>query len=330
MTKTEHDQRQEVLSIVMSNLASGLAGGVPATAALARTALNIKSGASSRLSGLYNAFGVLLLGLFFLPFFKFIPMATVASLLVMIAIRMVAVDHLVHMYKFDRSQFYLAMLSGVVCFVVDTMAGILVGAVISLLLFTEQMSVGHTEIQLSHGNHILSEIDPSEMDQDKEHTANELAHLENIDPKKSADLSIQDLSAKEVENMNSKRLPSNVVANIRSHKELGDTIVYRFTGQLTYVNAVAHCHRIKRLAEDVNINCVVLSLRFVWYIDLDGIDALKEMVDILEANSIRILFSGVIHGNVATMLDKHPFFQNQKSEHHLFASYLDALNSLEH
>ena len=42
MTKTEHNQRREVISIGIANAISGIMGGIPATAALARTALNIK------------------------------------------------------------------------------------------------------------------------------------------------------------------------------------------------------------------------------------------------------------------------------------------------
>ena len=38
----------QVMAVGLANVASGLAGGIPATAALARTALNIKSGATSR------------------------------------------------------------------------------------------------------------------------------------------------------------------------------------------------------------------------------------------------------------------------------------------
>ena len=42
MTRTEHNQSKEVLSISLSNVLCGVMGGIPATAALARTALNIK------------------------------------------------------------------------------------------------------------------------------------------------------------------------------------------------------------------------------------------------------------------------------------------------
>jgi SulP family sulfate permease len=78
-------------------------GGIPATAALARTSLNINSGATSRVSGVINACSVLLIAATLLPLFKYLPLATVASLLMMISIRMVALNHLTHMWLYDKS-----------------------------------------------------------------------------------------------------------------------------------------------------------------------------------------------------------------------------------
>ena len=44
MTKTHHDWQKEVLGLSMANTASGLCGGIPATEALARMSLNVKTG----------------------------------------------------------------------------------------------------------------------------------------------------------------------------------------------------------------------------------------------------------------------------------------------
>jgi SulP family sulfate permease len=59
-----------VFGLAVANTVAGCLGGIPATAALARTALNINSGANSRVSAIVNCIGVLLLGIFFLPYFK--------------------------------------------------------------------------------------------------------------------------------------------------------------------------------------------------------------------------------------------------------------------
>ncbi len=98
MTKTKFNQRQEVFSISLANLVAGFFGGIPATAALARTALNIKSGATSRVSGIVCSFTVVALSLIFLPYFKFLPLPNIAAILVNVAIRMIEVDEIVHIY----------------------------------------------------------------------------------------------------------------------------------------------------------------------------------------------------------------------------------------
>jgi len=70
MTDTKHNQAREVLGVAMANIGSGIFGGMPSTAALARTALNVKSGATSRVSTLLNALFVIIISFVLLPLFK--------------------------------------------------------------------------------------------------------------------------------------------------------------------------------------------------------------------------------------------------------------------
>ena len=74
LTRTTMDQRQEVFALALANVAAGCAGGLPTTAALARTALSVRSGASSRLAGIFTSIFTLLLGLVMLPFLGYLPL----------------------------------------------------------------------------------------------------------------------------------------------------------------------------------------------------------------------------------------------------------------
>ena len=74
MTKTLFNQQREVMAVGLANLASGLAGGIPATAALARTALNIKSGATSRAAGIVSGLAIIILSTALFGLFKFLPL----------------------------------------------------------------------------------------------------------------------------------------------------------------------------------------------------------------------------------------------------------------
>ena len=70
MTKTHFNQRKEVFSISIANIIGGFCGGIPGTAALARTALNIKSGAKGRVSGVICAIATMVLSVGLMPYFR--------------------------------------------------------------------------------------------------------------------------------------------------------------------------------------------------------------------------------------------------------------------
>lgn len=89
MTKTLFNDRAEVMAVGLANIASGVTGGIPATAALARTALNIKSGATSRAAGIVNGVFIILLSTVLFDLFKYLPLPVVAAILVNVAVRMV-------------------------------------------------------------------------------------------------------------------------------------------------------------------------------------------------------------------------------------------------
>ena len=87
-TATEMDSGREVLALGAANLACGLAGGLPATAALARTSLSIRSGATGRAAGIVSASLTGLLAIALLPAFSYLPLCVVAALLCQVAVGM--------------------------------------------------------------------------------------------------------------------------------------------------------------------------------------------------------------------------------------------------
>jgi MFS superfamily sulfate permease-like transporter len=203
--------------------------------------------------------------------------------------------------------FGIAILSAVVCLLIDTMAGILIGAVVSLLLFVDQMSRGHSEIHLNKGRRVLSYLNIAELDKKKS-------------------ISSSPLPKQEIE-MSSDTLPLTP-EGVPESEEFGDTLVYRITGQLTFVNGIAHVQRMGYIA-DSTIKNVVISLRYLYYVDLDGIDALQDMVEKLHAKDTKVLFTGVLDVNVKAALEKHKFYQEIKHQGLVFPSYIEALAFLQ-
>ncbi len=102
MSKTKHNPRKEILSLGIANVFTGLLGGIPATAALARTSLNIKSGAKDRTSGIISGICITIIALFFLSQFRYIPMAAIAAILVDTAMKMIDTRHFKKFNKFDK------------------------------------------------------------------------------------------------------------------------------------------------------------------------------------------------------------------------------------
>ena len=146
LTRTEMDSRREVLGLALGNLACGLAGGVPATAALARTALSIRSGATSRVAGVVCSALTAALSLFLLPLFAYLPLCVMAALLFQVAVGMMESRHLHDAYEVDVASFWLTLLVAVLCLLFDPTVAIVVGALCGLFVQAREAARGYSEV----------------------------------------------------------------------------------------------------------------------------------------------------------------------------------------
>jgi SulP family sulfate permease len=85
MTGRKHRYNMELVAQGIANMASALFGGISVTGTIARTATNIRAGAKSPLSGMMHAGFLLLFMLVAAPLASFIPLATLAGVLVVVA-----------------------------------------------------------------------------------------------------------------------------------------------------------------------------------------------------------------------------------------------------
>lgn len=146
ITRTKFDRRKEVFGLSIANFSSGFLGGIPATAALARTALNIKSGANHKISAVFNAFFIGAISLFFIEYFKFLPIFIIGSILVVVAINMVEKKHFIKLVDNERMAFYIALFVAALVIIEDPIVGLIVGSIIVLLFFVNKIAFGQTEI----------------------------------------------------------------------------------------------------------------------------------------------------------------------------------------
>jgi SulP family sulfate permease len=89
IARKRHNSNAELIGCGLANMASPLFGGIPTCGAIARTTLNARSGAQTRVAGIFNALALLLIMLFMAPIVGQVPTAALAGLLISIAIKMV-------------------------------------------------------------------------------------------------------------------------------------------------------------------------------------------------------------------------------------------------
>jgi sulfate permease, SulP family len=135
MTGDRHNSSAELVAQGIANLASPLVGGIPVTGAIARTATNIRSGARSPISGIVHALTLLVIVLALAPLAKFIPMATLAAVLFVVAYNMGEwreIGPILRLSNADRSVWFITFLLTVVA---DLTVAVEVGMALASLLY---------------------------------------------------------------------------------------------------------------------------------------------------------------------------------------------------
>lgn len=155
MTGTRFNKSKEMRALGIANIGSGLFGGLPATAVLARTSLNIRSGATNKISQGVNSIFVLIISIIFLSGFSYLPLAVVAAILCFTAVRMIEVHHFKQMWQYDKKNFLVAMVAGFFTVYIDPVIGILVATSLALLMFAESISRGLFEIRANDKKGVL-------------------------------------------------------------------------------------------------------------------------------------------------------------------------------
>jgi SulP family sulfate permease len=137
---TRHDPDRELFGQGLANLVSPLLGGIPATAAIARTAVNMRSGARSRLAAVVHSLVLLLVVLALAPMVGWIPLAALAGVLIATAIRMVEVSSLRALVRASRSDAFVLALTFVATVVLDLATAVVLGIVTAGALALRQLA----------------------------------------------------------------------------------------------------------------------------------------------------------------------------------------------
>jgi SulP family sulfate permease len=141
MTGARHDSNQELIGQGAANIIAPLFGGFAATGAVARTATNIRNGATSPLAGIVHAAFLLLVILLLAPWAANIPLAALAAILFFVAWNMADVPHVRRLLQSapvaDR---VLLLITFLLTVFVDLVVAVNVGVVLAALLFMRRMA----------------------------------------------------------------------------------------------------------------------------------------------------------------------------------------------
>ena len=136
----KHDPDRELFGQGLANIAASLFGGIPATAALARTAVNVRSGAKTRLASILHGLVLLIIVLFLAPLASQIPLAVLGGILMVVAVRMVEREAVQLILRSTKSDAFVLVLTTVITIVFDLILAIEFGLIAAGVLFIIRMS----------------------------------------------------------------------------------------------------------------------------------------------------------------------------------------------
>ena len=150
----KHDSNMELVAQGIANMVTPLFGGIPATGAIARTMTNINNGGKTPVAGIIHAVVLLLILLLLMPYAEFIPMASLAAVLVIVAYNMSGWRTIRGLLKNPKSDVIVLWVTFFLTVVFDLTIAIEVGLILACALFmkrimeTTEISVIRDEIDL--------------------------------------------------------------------------------------------------------------------------------------------------------------------------------------
>ena len=168
MAGTKHDSNQELIAQGFANIVVPFFGGFAATGAIARTATNVRNGATSPLAGIIHAITLIAVLLFLAPLALHIPLAALAAILFVVAWNMSEVKHFAHLLKTapvaDR---LILVITFVLTVFADLVVAVNVGVILAILHFIRRMSdavetlpVDETELHTELARHGIQQLPP--------------------------------------------------------------------------------------------------------------------------------------------------------------------------
>ena len=139
MISDHHNSNTELIALGVANMVTPIFGGIPATGAIARTMTNINNGGRTPVAGMIHAVVLLLILLFLMPLARFIPMACLAGVLVVVSYNMSGWRSFAALLKNPKSDVIVLLITFFLTVIFDLTVAIAVGLLLACLLFIKRI-----------------------------------------------------------------------------------------------------------------------------------------------------------------------------------------------
>ncbi len=149
MSNDRHNPNVELFGQGIANIASPIFGGLPATGAIARTATNIRAGAQSPVAGIIHSATLLCVLLFAAPLAKFVPMAVLAGILMVVSYNMGEWLEIPQLLKLTKTDISVWLLTFALTVFADLTVAVEAGMILAALLFISRVASTTTVSQVT-------------------------------------------------------------------------------------------------------------------------------------------------------------------------------------
>ncbi len=136
----KHDPNQELMALGVANVVTPFFGGIPSTGTIARTVTNIRSGASSPVSGMVHALTLLCIILVAAPLASNIPLASLAAILVNVALNMGEWSEFKKLRQFSLNYKIILLGTFLLTVILDLSVAVEVGLMLACFFFIYRVS----------------------------------------------------------------------------------------------------------------------------------------------------------------------------------------------
>ena len=134
---------QELIALGLSNVFGSFFQAFPTTGGFSRTAVNDQAGAKTGLASIISALLIVVTLLFFTPYFYYLPKAILAAIIMVAVVGLVDVAEAKHLWKTDRVDFGLFMITALGTLIFGIEEGIVIGVILSLAMMIYKVSYPH-------------------------------------------------------------------------------------------------------------------------------------------------------------------------------------------